>query len=183
MVRLLFMPLLCLLLAFSCKKGKVPPLEQLPAATQEGKTTFGYLINGKAFTPKSSDLFNGSPRQCYYQYVKGTYYFHVSASGEKGTDGIAMVMVETQGIKLGEDKTYSLDVKRGKDGGAGIHYILAKTHHDSYMIGPGMAGGLTVTHLDEERHVVLGTFWFDAVSKQGETVQVREGRFDMRYTR
>lgn len=46
-----------------------------------------------------------------------------------------------------------------------------------------MAGELTITHLDEERQIVSGTFWFDAVNKQGEKVQVREGRFDMRYTR
>lgn len=182
-IRLFLLPLLCLLLTSSCKKDKVPPLEQLPAATQEGKNTFGCLINGKAFTPQSGGLFNSSPKQCYYQYVKGSYYFHVSASNDKGANDILKVMVETQGIKLEEDKTYPLDVERGKDGGAGAHYIIARMHHNAYMTGPGMAGELTVTHLDEERQIVSGIFWFDAVNKQGEKVQVREGRFDMRYTR
>lgn len=105
-IRLLLLPLLCLLLTPSCKKDKVPPLEQLPAATQEDKNTFGCLVNGKAFTPQSRGLFNGSPTQCYYQYMKDTYYFHVSASNEKGTDGIPKFMVETQGIKLEEGSTY-----------------------------------------------------------------------------
>jgi len=36
--------------------------------------------------------------------------------------------------------------------------------------------------LDVENNIVSGTFWFDAVNDPREIVEVREGRFDMRFT-
>jgi hypothetical protein len=32
-----------------------------------------------------------------------------------------------------------------------------------------------------ENGIVSGTFWFDAVNDTGEVVEIREGRFDMKY--
>ena len=39
------------------------------------------------------------------------------------------------------------------------------------------------TRLDEVKQIVSGTFWFDAVNDKGEKVEVREGRFDMIFTK
>lgn len=57
MRHLLFVCLLPLLFNASCKKTVTPPptpplTEELPVATQEGKNTCGFLVNGKVWLPK-----------------------------------------------------------------------------------------------------------------------------------
>ncbi|WP_299762726.1 hypothetical protein [uncultured Pontibacter sp.] len=50
--------LLLVLLCFSsCKKWFANPKEELPAATMEGKNTFGALVNGKVWLPKGRPHF------------------------------------------------------------------------------------------------------------------------------
>lgn len=94
------------------KKAKTGT-DALPPATQEGRETFGCLINGVAFTPKGS-AFGGPMLKSYYQYLNSTtaqgYFFDVSASrkngGDNGTKGIAFGTINLQ---LLEGKTYILN--------------------------------------------------------------------------
>ncbi len=44
-------------------------------------------------------------------------------------------------------------------------------------------GELFIKKLDTVNQIVSGTFWFDAINSNGQKVEVREGRFDVRYTR
>jgi hypothetical protein len=51
--RVLPILLMLVLLAFSsCKENDANPKEVLPAATMEGKNTFGAMVNGKVWLPK-----------------------------------------------------------------------------------------------------------------------------------
>lgn len=44
-------------------------------------------------------------------------------------------------------------------------------------------GELTITKLDYTNNIVSGTFWFDLKHPAtGETVKIREGRFDTHFT-
>jgi len=45
------------------------------------------------------------------------------------------------------------------------------------------AGELWVKKLDTINQIVSGTFWFNAVNSNNDTIKITEGRFDMRYTR
>ncbi len=53
--------------SLKCKKTPAPPplstTEQLPPATQEGKNTFGFLLNGKVWVPKGN---SGSSNPSWY---------------------------------------------------------------------------------------------------------------------
>lgn len=51
-----------------------------------------------------------------------------------------------------------------------------------YNTTPEVMGEMTITKLDFEDNIVSGTFWFDAVNNEGDMVEIREGRFDMRFT-
>jgi hypothetical protein len=35
--------------------------------------------------------------------------------------------------------------------------------------------------LDLANSIISGTFWFDAINTAGETVEIRQGRFDWNY--
>ncbi len=44
-------------------------------------------------------------------------------------------------------------------------------------------GELKINKLDEINQIVSGTFWFDALNEKGEKVEVREGRFDVKFVK
>ena len=45
------------------------------------------------------------------------------------------------------------------------------------------SGKLTITQLDLDAQIVSGTFFFDVIDQNGELREIRDGRFDMRFTR
>jgi hypothetical protein len=87
-------------------------------------------------------------------------------------------------LKL-EQTTYSLNtpyVQYGK------HAVVNISNDFSspllmYSTDSTTKGEITITHFDQRKQIVSGTFWFDAVeTTNGDTVHVTDGRFDMQYT-
>lgn len=73
--------------------------------------------------------------------------------------------------------------KYGKKGSASGGYYIGMIYTSTeYLTSSSVTGELKITKLDEINRIVSGAFRFDAVNKNGEKVQVREGRFDMNYT-
>jgi len=63
--------------------------------------------------------------------------------------------------------------------GAGGFYSLSISNR--YFTNSIKTGVLKITRLDLSNSIISGTFWFDAINQAGETVEVREGRFDWNY--
>jgi hypothetical protein len=180
--------LLFLFSAFiSCKKKDVAPanpIDQLPAASTSGMNTIGCLVNGKALVPKG-DTWGDITYSCYYQYLDDSfgkgYYFNVDVNNTKDNPSRA-VYVQTRKLELEEGKTYPL-LKRGVDGNAHALFTAyySATGPVDYFTNETITGELTITKLDRYNQIISGTFWFDAVNERGEKVEIREGRFDMKY--
>ncbi|WP_304067363.1 DUF6252 family protein [Pedobacter glucosidilyticus] len=160
--------------ASSCKKDKTG-IDALPAATQEGRNTFGCLVNGEVFSLKRQGL--GPLFQCYYtNYQQEGYYFKLSAySDNKGYD--KTIVLSSDSLKLEENKIYNLGLPNIL-GDTAAEYIYTTPN---FYIVKDKRGQLKITKLDEIKRIISGTFWFDAVNEAGEKVEVREGRFDMKY--
>ena len=171
--------LLVSLLFSSCKKDKAEPIDQLPPATQEGKNTFGCLVNGEAFIPKGS-IFSGPNTECYYQYVREGFHFHVSGEDRSRSDNVLGININTDSLKIEEGTVINLTKGyRGEASGAYTDGSVFNEYRTDYRY----KGELKITRFDEEQQIVSGTFWFDAVNDMGEKVEVRKGRFDMLYHR
>lgn len=56
-------------------------------------------------------------------------------------------------------------------------YLLYQTENSIY------SGILNIKNLDTINQTISGTFWFKAINSVGDTVNVTDGRFDVRYTR
>jgi hypothetical protein len=187
MKQLLLYSLSCVLLSSSCKKQKpVNPIDQLPAATQEGKNTFGCLVNGKAFLPKGPSL---SPiLSCYYQYLNTSsskgYFFGLSASDRSNPDNFSTIGIFTDSLKVFESSIISLTQKSiaGKAYGQYGIYVIGSSSKIFYTNSIS-TGQLRITKLDSLNQIVSGTFWFNAVNSNGDTFKVTDGRFDVHYTR
>lgn len=141
-------------------------LEKLPPATQEGKNTFGCLVDGKAWVTKTS-----IDADAYYQEGRLFIYAKLDSGG------------------IDQEMTISLfdfDLMEGE-------YILTeypeifgelrdlKTNCE-YLTSASHIGKLTITHFDQTNFIISGTFEFEAYSDDcDKVVKVTHGRFDLNY--
>ena len=181
----LLMILIVISLTSACKKEKVKPIDELPEATQEGKNTFGCLVNGEAFLPKGGRFARPSP-QCSYPFLDNRsgrgYCFSLIASNKAEPNILKIVRLETYFKELEESKTYSLTVPGVKEEASGEYSVSTpRSLGEHYWVQPPVTGELRITKLDKVKRILAGTFWFDALNDEGEKVEVREGRFDMKY--
>lgn len=176
----------CLLLtAARCKKSDTPTdeLSKLPPETQTGANTFGALVNGQAFIPKTS-IFNGSPLQCNYIYLNGGYYFTASADFRSyNPDYINSILIQTENLPISKNTVIPLLQYNTNGMASGSYNVFYNTSTDYHRTNATVTGELHITYLDEIKQVVSGTFSFDAVNNGGEKVEVRNGRFDMQFTK
>lgn len=177
------------LTASMCKKKPIEPIDQLPPETQTGANTFGCLVNGQVFKPGGASLTGGS-LTCNYQYLgigpNGGYFFRLAAISRNNNSGESKsVGLFTDSLKILQGGEYIFIAPRIK-GSAYALYGYTKDNPmtiDDYETNNLNTGKLQIKKLDTINQIVSGTFWFDGVNTNGQKVEIREGRFDMRYTR
>ncbi|RSK37186.1 hypothetical protein [Hymenobacter metallilatus] len=182
-MRLYPIPWLLLLTLAACKKDEV---DALPKATQDGRGTMGCLVEGKAWTPYiAPQLGGGSPYVAYYRYrtspgVALTMLFTRNARDKTPASSIYFFLPNTVGpgsVALDQPA----DPIRASFNPAYANYSDYKTGLQvDYLTGPTAPGTLTLTRFDTVARVASGTFSFTARALDGSTVQVTDGRFDVR---
>lgn len=160
-------------------------VDQLPPETQTGANTFGCLVNGQAFTPKGSSL-AGSILQANYQLIyapSSTGYILGITGRDRSTEEIKSILIGFDSLAAEEGRRYQLTtIIKGNAGGQyGLYpptgsYQIFQTNNTAI-------GELWIKKFDPVNQIVSGTFWFDAVNANGQKVEVRNGRFDVRFTR
>jgi len=161
---------LLFLFVISCKKD-------LPKETQSGTDTFGCYVNGKLFIPKGSP-FAGPVLKAQYILQNNKPVFSISATMADGENRHSVSIVGDS-VKLAVG-TYVIATPKA-DGVSG-HYNFPDplSPQASYTSTNVLAGQLTIKHFDSIKYVLSGTFYFDAVNNNGQKVEVREGRFDVK---
>jgi len=188
-IKFTILSLLYLFTLYGCKKQKPSnPIDQLPPATDTGANTFGCLVNGQAVV--IHHLFGDlSPAfGCQYQLIYPTVSgYTLNVWGEDQQDGChsKTVGVFLDSVQLGQN-TYTLNTGIDKQGNRGHAYIAngcSPLIFQTFWTDSTRIGQLTITHFDQQKQIVSGTFYFDAVeATSGDTVHVTDGRFDMNYT-
>jgi len=170
--------LFCMLTASKCKKDELPP------ETQEGKNTFGCLVDGVIFSPKGGGI---APNlTCAYQYLNSQsssgYFFQLSASASGSGRELRSISIATDSLEVREGNVYPLI--KSKKGTASAQYLFFPNRGilKEYNTTDTITGELFIKKMDMTRKIVSGTFWFDLINENGEKIQVREGRFDMNFT-
>jgi hypothetical protein len=177
--------LLSLFTAFlwACHKDQdpAPPktqVELLPPATQEGKRTFGCLIDGKAWTPKAGIV--PPPVSVFYNEITGQ--FNITARriiDSYSLQGFAFNCTIPQPgvLLLPIDKAVFTDTSS-----------VCPAYDVNPLNGIGLVkfkntnGYLDITKLDISTGIISGIFEFDAYSDScQDTFRITQGRFDLRY--
>ena len=149
--------ILCLT-GMKCEKtNSEPEVETLPAETQSGKGTFGCLVDGKVWLPKGKSFISG---------ISTIIQFNILSIGTirgKESIGIAVRDLNQMGdnVLMGDNSaSYSID---------GISFKATE-------------GSVTITKYDKVNKIISGRFWFKGKNENGETVDIENGRFDVKYT-
>ncbi|SDM32975.1 hypothetical protein SAMN05421823_112107 [Catalinimonas alkaloidigena] len=164
--------LLSLLLFSGCDwfKKEPSPKEELPAATQEGRHSFGVLLNGEVWQPKgSSGRFGQGNLIASYQF-DGT--FNISAYRREGENESA--------LSIYSDSIYSEGVYRlNNPSRQSVSYLPMDCSYDQDST-VYHEGKLTITRFDLEAKVIAGTFEFVLARPGCDTIRGTQGRFDIR---
>ena len=154
-----------------CKEEVKPisELDKLPPATQQGKFTFGCLINGKAF----SETNTGNMVAIYQQ---GLLFFGVDKDSEDYATGMDISIPDP--IEL--NKKYDLTqiphnearfIKRNLANDSTCYYDFANT----------LSGHVIITRFDRQKFIVSGTFAYTTALNNCDTIRITDGRFDLEY--
>ncbi len=166
-----------LLFSFSqCKKNKNEEA-QLPPETTTGAMTFGCKINGQVFVPRDG---RGRPG-LFCQYVNlgtgpgGGWYLNISADNwlPSTPEGVT---IATDSLLISEGGTYPFKYRKKEFPGA---FYQNGPRYDAF---DNNSGQLKIKRFDNINRIISGTFFFTGTDNStGLTVNITEGRFDIRY--
>jgi hypothetical protein len=141
-------------------------LEKLPPITQEGKNTFGCLVNGKALI-----VTNTSQMAAVYQ-AGG-----LSVSGGNDVNGEFWAVELFVNEAISKNSTYNLYNDTNHKG-----QLYDEKSLCFYFTNSEHQGTITITHFDSSAFIISGLFQFEAISDQClGIIKITEGRFDMQY--
>jgi len=164
---------LIILTTSECKKHKpVNSIDQLPPETQTGSGTIGFLANGQPITANYPKVY-----ATYIYTTQDGYSLGINAkNGNKWNFGLL-----SDSLKIQEKDTYPLNNNVFTKNAAWGGYMVLP---NEYFTKPYLQGELYISHFDSIKQIISGTFWFDATDTiSNKTAQIRNGRFDLHYTR
>ena len=175
-----------MLLAFtgvccSCQKdddSDLPPIEQLPPQTTVGANTAGCLVNGEVLIPKGNA--NESTLRCQYAKRGDEYTFGIFINENSNPTKSVRILYNKKKEPLPINKPILLTIPNIDESSWG-DYLIEAGVLDRFSTNGQTNGELLILALDEAKRIISGTFKFTAINDQGETVEITDGRFDMRY--
>ena len=167
---LLFSLSIILLCNINCKdKFTLNPVkEELPAITQTGANTFGFLLNGEVWLPKTALLQERLDLTYDPNYKRGS--FGILANRYLSTTDKMELSIGLIGV----DKPGKYDFSNN-----GVIYNDQKSscyYFDNRIV----SGSITITKIDLTNKFISGTFEFK-LEKQGcAIINATQGRFDLK---
>lgn len=159
----------------NCKKNN--PENGLPQATQEGKNTAGFLVNGKVWLPRGDNGY--ANLSCSYDetYNGGTLGIngYRYESGASNSTGFAI-----GGNNITSSGYYKINLNSNQVGKyfGSVGQCIIYNWFDTI---PNHGAFLNITKLDKVNRIVSGTFEFALTISGCDTIRITKGRFDMKY--
>ena len=161
----------------SCKKDVTDP-NNLPPTTQDGKNTFGFLLNGQAWTPQGNNGTGNLSLNYDATFSGGVFnlsaYRNVSSSNGQRQSLIMYgdSIQSAQKIILPNIKKFGFDFW---DEGGNCTYSSS----DPTTIL--LSGFFDIKKLDKVNRIFSGEFELKFKKNGCEDVEISQGRFDMKF--
>lgn len=148
----------------------------IPPATQEGKNTLGFLLNGQSWTPKG---FNGTANLSLYY----------DASFQGGVFNLSAYKIISSGVRqriniYGDSIQFAQNILLPNPKKIGVIFKndLTGCDYDVTDTSTKITGGyFNIKKLDKTNNIFSAEFEIKFSKKDCEDVQITQGRFDMRY--
>lgn len=164
-----------ILLLQSClpDKDQPKPADVLPPYTQQGANTIGCLVDGRVFVPQKNDLDGYT-----FEYYRNELTFYIDRDEERVYVGIWDGSI----TDTGEYELMSyLNTNPIKEKNVFCKVFNHKNILRGYITNNSHKGKLHINYWDKQKHIMAGTFYFDAVAADSSVVKITQGRFDMIY--
>jgi hypothetical protein len=157
-----FMLLVFIFFLLSCKE------DDLPKPTQNGSGTFACKVDGEVYIPSIQD-FKRSAKNAILD--NNTIVISGLKENSNSKEAIVLNIRNFKG-----EAAYNLSEKDVD------HFALYYLNGQYYYTNADYTGKVTITHFDETKKIVSGTFDFKVLDTQtNEVVNISEGRFDLYY--
>lgn len=185
----------------TCKKSQPDPYNTLPPLTQQGKGTFGCIVNGKVWVPHYpcalTPAYGGCPQMHYTawpiyerRYSNGTLPIGFTIYAGRIEDNIATNMQITPLYDYAYNKFKSITTTGNyTDSFEFVYNKTDKLNGGWEIFTPGAGNrprieNFTITKVDTINHFIAGIFNFTLYVKNSnneaiDSVVVTDGRFDL----
>ena len=166
--------LYCLFCIVQCRKNNLDS-NGLPAITQDGKNTLGFLLNGQPWKPQGvrgtgnlSIDFDPSFNQGIFSIVAYNFNTPLSEQFIIGVKDSLNFINAPITLSLNRLSLYSVSYNTPCDYFNQLNDVTS-------------SGSMTITKLDRTNHIISGTFTA-TLNKTGCTeIKITDGRFDMKF--
>lgn len=170
----------CFSIGIACKNddnSPVNPVDALPPATQIGAQTFGCLVDGKVFLPKS---FGHNRLNAFYQNSNDSFTLSISSESSENNTNRYFIIIGGAKVQNLEEKSYELgdDI----DGKYTALFTRGSINDQTLSTTDMNPGKLNITFFDPTNFIVSGTFEFTVLDNDGKEIKITDGRFDLNYT-
>jgi hypothetical protein len=178
---LIFLALILLSLT-ACKKDKningtgtpPPQQQQLPPITTEGKNTFGCLVNGNVWLPEVT------PYQMFVYPLTSSYNpnFGFDVKTTKKISNSIFQGISLQIINLNDTGEYYLN----SNSSIGSYGTYSDALIDCfYSTNTTQVGKVKIIKFDIPNKIIAGTFEMKLWKNGCDTINITDGRFDVKY--
>ncbi|WP_235526046.1 DUF6252 family protein [Pedobacter sp. Leaf216] len=153
-----------------CKKDitMTPDKEELPAMTQSGSNTFGFLLNGEVWLPKTPLLKERLDLSYDPNYKGGS--FGIIANRYLSSVNQMELSIGLTGVNKPGKYTFNNNGVIYADSNSKCYYYEDRI----------VSGSLSITKIDLANNFISGTFEFK-LEKQGcQIINATDGRFDLK---
>ena len=164
----------------SCKKNVDTAADNpygLPNATQEGKNTLGFLLNGQPWIPKGQ-VGTSANLTFYYDATFSAGVFNIGAYRISGTSGqIEKINIFGDTIQVSQKisfptKKLGLIFRNGQNPNCDMLTAEATTVANGFI---------NIKKLDKQQGIFSGEFDFTLIKPNCDTVKITQGRFDLKF--
>ena len=146
---------------------------QLPPITQSGAGTLGCLVNGEIFVAKNW-MFGPAIGASNNQWEDRRWV--INGVGDNHTVVLEIcrdLVIKGEAILKGPfEESCSNSM---------IYFSSYPSLTASFQTSDKNVGKVFISRFDTTNRIISGTFYFDAVNSSGEKVEIRDGRFDVKF--
>lgn len=177
-MKIIILPMLMMLFCFAkCSKDKIDSYD-LPPATQDGKNTLGFLLNGELWKPQGN---NGTGNlDLYYDATFQGGVFNLSAyrNTSNTTGNRQSLIMYGDSIQVAQKIIFPNKNKFGLTFWNEAKNCTYDTFDSSTQI---ISGYFDIKKLDKINRIFSGEFEIKLKKTGCEDVQITQGRFDMKF--